>query len=52
MLIYNPRDDGKAINVDVLTQYTGSMTKYDMTWDKNALKESSIQYLQYLDSLR
>jgi len=51
LLIYNPRDNGKAINVDVTTQYTGGKKAYTMTWDKNSLREPS-QYLQYLDSLR
>ena len=52
LVLYNPSDNGEHINVDVLTRYTGSKTTYDMTWDKNALKESSLQYLQYLDKLR
>jgi len=51
LLIYNPRDNGKSINVDVTTKYTGNMRTYDMSWDRDALKESS-QYLYYLDGLR
>jgi len=51
LLVYNPRDNGKSINVDVTTKYTGSMRGYDMGWDRDTLKESS-QYLYYLDGLR
>jgi len=51
LLIHNPRNNEQAINVDVITQYTGNKRTYDMSWDDDALKESS-QYLYYLDGLR
>jgi len=51
LLIYNPRDNGKTINVDVLTMYTGGKRAYSMTWDPATLKEPK-QYLVYLDNLR
>jgi len=51
LLIYNPRDDGKAINVDITTKYTGAKKVYDMQWDPNSLKDTQ-WYSQYLDSLR
>jgi len=51
LLILNPRDGGKTINVDVTTAYTGGKIALDMGWDPAVLKESK-QYSVYLASLR